>query len=64
MRIREYRDGERELMEAVEQRLLALGCPKVNLQVHDGNEQARAFHEAIGYVQDPVVRYGKRLISD
>ncbi len=54
----------RELMEAVEQRLLELGCPKVNLQVRDGNDPARAFYEAIGYVRDPVVSYGKRLISD
>ncbi len=39
----------RELMDAAEERLVALGCAKINLQVRDGNEAARAFYEAIGY---------------
>jgi ribosomal protein S18 acetylase RimI-like enzyme len=51
-------------MEAAEARLSALGCAKVNLQVRDGNEAARAFYEAIGYRLDPVVSFGKRLVID
>lgn len=54
----------RALMEAAEERLRALGCPKINLQVRDDNREALAFYEAIGYTRDPVVSYGKRLISD
>lgn len=54
----------RALMDAAEERLAALGCAKVNLQVRDGNAVARAFYEAIGYAQDPVVSYGKRLTDD
>ena len=54
----------RALMTAAEERLLALGCPKVNLQIRDDNEAARGFYEAIGYGRDPVVSYGKRLIPD
>ncbi len=54
----------RELMAAAEHRLLALGCPKVNLQVREDNAAARGFYEAIGYGQDAVVSYGKRLIPD
>jgi ribosomal protein S18 acetylase RimI-like enzyme len=54
----------RALMHAAEERLAALGCAKINLQVREGNEVARAFYEAIGYRQDPVLSYGKRLIVD
>jgi ribosomal protein S18 acetylase RimI-like enzyme len=54
----------RALMEAAEERLAALGCAKVNLQVRDENEAARGFYEAIGYGQDPVLSYGKRLLVD
>lgn len=54
----------RALMDAAEGRLRALGCPKINLQIRDGNTEALAFYEAIGYTRDPVVSYGKRLVSD
>lgn len=53
-----------QLMEALEQGLLELGCPKVNLQVRSSNENVRLFYQAIGYVQEDVVSYGKRLITD
>ena len=54
----------RALMEAAEERLRALGCAKINLQIRDDNGEALAFYEAIGYSREPVVSYGKRLISD
>ena len=54
----------RQLMAHVEQALTAMGCTKLNLQVRAGNAQARAFYQAIGYVQDELVSMGKRLISD
>lgn len=54
----------RQLMSHVEQTLMAMGCPKLNLQVRAGNAQALAFYQAIGYGQDEVVSMGKRLISD
>ena len=54
----------RMLMEAAEQRLLALGCPKLNLQVRGGNEPVLAFYSALGYTVDDAVSLGKRLISD
>ena len=54
----------RVLMDAAEERLVALGCAKINLQVRDGNAAAQRFYEAIGYRLDPVVSYGKRLIRD
>ncbi len=54
----------RALMDAAEERLRALGCPKINLQVRDGNEAARGFYEAIGYQRQELVDLGKRLVSD
>ena len=48
----------------LERRLLALGCPKLNLQVRSGNTQVLDFYRALGYLQDDVVSLGKRLIAD
>jgi len=54
----------RMLMHAVEERLLALGCPKINLQVREGNTDVIAFYEAIGFKDDQCKSFGKRLIPD
>ncbi|WP_232499300.1 GNAT family acetyltransferase [Agromyces humatus] len=54
----------RRLMAEFEERLLSLGCPKLSLQVRTSNEQALSFYETLGYVVDPVVSMGKRLIPD
>ena len=54
----------RELMSGLEELLIELGCPKINLQIRDSNVEVQNFYEAIGYQQDPVVSYGKRLIPD
>ena len=54
----------RLLMTAVESKLLALGCPKINLQIRESNLDVIQFYEAIGYKQDKVVSFGKRLIPD
>jgi ribosomal protein S18 acetylase RimI-like enzyme len=54
----------REMMNEVERRLRASGCPKVNLQVRNGNVAAIEFYRAIGYIQDDVISMGKRLEND
>ena len=54
----------RVLMHQVERLLEESGCPKVNLQVRADNAAAFAFYEALGYTQDVVVSFGKRLIAD
>jgi ribosomal protein S18 acetylase RimI-like enzyme len=54
----------RALMVAVEKKLRRMGCPKINLQVRQSNAKVRAFYERIGYRQDPVLSYGKRLVHD
>jgi ribosomal protein S18 acetylase RimI-like enzyme len=52
------------LMKYVEQRLLELGCPKINLQVRTANTGVIDFYRRIGYAQDDVVGLGRRLIPD
>jgi ribosomal protein S18 acetylase RimI-like enzyme len=54
----------RAVMDEVERRLLAMGCPKLNLQVRADNETALGFYRAIGYDVDVVTSLGKRLIPD
>ena len=54
----------RALMQVLEEKLLALGCPKLNLQVRESNTAVIQFYEAIGYGNDKVVSFGKRLIPD
>jgi ribosomal protein S18 acetylase RimI-like enzyme len=52
------------LMAEAEARLLALGCPKVNVQVRSGNEPVAAFYDRLGYAPDGATGLGKRLIPD
>ena len=52
------------MMEKVERRLLAVGCPKINLQVRSANTNVIQFYETIGYCRDNVVSLGKRLVCD
>ncbi|WP_093552850.1 GNAT family acetyltransferase [Pseudoduganella namucuonensis] len=52
------------LMSHIEALLVEAGCPKINLQVRSSNAEAIEFYRRIGYAQDDVVSYGKRLIPD
>ena len=54
----------RRIMEAVEEKLLARGCPKINLQIRNDNLEAVKFYEKISYKIDETVQMGKRLIPD
>lgn len=54
----------RRMMAELERRLTDIGCPKLNLLVREGNEQALGFYSAIGYEPDRSVSMGKRLIAD
>ena len=54
----------RKLMAHAEQQLQEFGCPKINLQIRSGNSGVIAFYEKLGYRQDPVVSFSKRLIQD
>lgn len=54
----------RALMDEIERRLCALGCPKINILVRTGNAPVLRFYEKLGYVRDDAYSIGKRLISD
>ncbi len=54
----------RALMDAVEAKLAAMGCAKINLQVRSSNRAVIQFYGHLGYHIDDVISLGKRLISD
>jgi ribosomal protein S18 acetylase RimI-like enzyme len=51
----------RALVAEAERALLALGCPKVNVQVFSSKPGAQAFWRSVGYEPDAVIALGKRL---
>lgn len=54
----------RQIMEAVEKKIVARGCPKINIQIRTNNNDAVKFYRSIGYKTDEVVSMGKRLVED
>jgi ribosomal protein S18 acetylase RimI-like enzyme len=54
----------RQIMEAVEKKILGMGCPKINLQVRADSAAALAFYESVGYKMEERVSMGKRLVED
>ena len=54
----------RALVDAVEQRFIAAGCPKIKLLIRGDNAAVQDFYRGLGFSQDDVVSYGKRLIPD
>ncbi|MDD2546243.1 MAG: GNAT family acetyltransferase [Burkholderiaceae bacterium] len=54
----------RMLMAAVEERLLALGCPKLHVLVRSSNLQVLDFYRKLGYQAEEALCLGKRLIPD
>jgi ribosomal protein S18 acetylase RimI-like enzyme len=54
----------RQMMEAISEKLLEKGCPKINLQVRSDNTDVVKFYESIGYKPEDRVSMGKRLVED
>jgi ribosomal protein S18 acetylase RimI-like enzyme len=54
----------RQIMEAVEKKILTMGCSKINLQIRAGNTEAVKFYENIGYKTEERISMGKRLLED
>lgn len=54
----------RRLMAEVEERLLAMGCPKTNVLARTGNAQVLGFYDKLGYERHEAFSLGKRLIPD
>lgn len=42
--------------------LRGLGCPKVNVQIHESNKDVLHFYEANGFTDDAVISMGRRLV--
>jgi ribosomal protein S18 acetylase RimI-like enzyme len=53
-----------QIMNVVEKRLKAAGCPKINLQVRTTNTAVIKFYKCIGYSNDNVISLGKQLEPD
>lgn len=54
----------RMLMHEAERLLIERGCPKLNLQIRTSNIEAIEFYRKLGYKQDEVLSFGRRLIAD
>ena len=54
----------RRLMQVAEDKLRALGCPKINLQIRETNTHVIEFYQRLGFDKDHVVSMGKRLVRD
>ena len=52
------------MMGYAEEELIALGCPKTNLFVREGNEKVINFYNKLGFTPEKALAYGKRLIED
>ncbi|WP_437609911.1 GNAT family acetyltransferase [Erwinia sp. V71] len=53
-----------ELMNRLEKKLIARGCPKINLMVRAENDAVMGFYDKLGYDNVDSVILGKRLIED
>jgi ribosomal protein S18 acetylase RimI-like enzyme len=58
------RGAGRELMAEVENRLLQLGCAKINVMVRSTNADVLDFYRRLGFEANAVEVLGKRLIAD
>ncbi len=54
----------RRLLTMIEERIVAKGCPKINLQVRETNSEVLAFYAECGYQVDKVTSLGKRFVQD
>ncbi len=55
----------KKLMGTLEEKMTALGCPKMNLFIRVTNQEVVAFYEKLGFAQNTVgISFGKRLVND
>ena len=52
------------LMNRLEKKLIARGCPKLHLMIREENDQVVAFYEKLDYEPVDALLFGKRLIED
>ena len=54
----------KQLMNYVENRLRELGCPKINLQIREGNDKVFSYYQKLGFFEEKRINMGKRLEND
>ncbi len=54
----------KQLMDNVENGLRELGCPKINLQIREGNDKVFKYYQKLGFVEEKRINMGKRLVDD
>ena len=54
----------KQLMDNVENGLRELGCPKINLQIREGNDKVFSYYQILGFVEEKRINMGKRLEDD
>lgn len=54
----------KRLVQDAEERLCAIGCPKIQLMIRQENNAVNAFYQTLGYEPADVLVLGKRLIAD
>ena len=54
----------KQLMDNVENGLRELGCPKINLQIREGNDKVFSYYQKLGFVKEKRIFMGKRLEDD
>ncbi|WP_058912651.1 GNAT family acetyltransferase [Entomohabitans teleogrylli] len=52
------------LLNRLEKKLIARGCPKINLTVREDNDVVIGMYERLGYDHQDTITLGKRLIED
>jgi ribosomal protein S18 acetylase RimI-like enzyme len=51
----------KQLMDYATITLSKLGCQKINIQVRKSNKSVIQFYKKLGYIDDKVLSYGKRI---
>ena len=54
----------KQLMDNIENGLRELGCPKINLQIREGNDKVFSYYQKLGFVEEKRINMGKRLEDD
>ena len=54
----------KQLMNNVENGLRELGCPKINLQIREGNDKVFSYYQKLGFVEEDRINMGKRIEDD
>ena len=54
----------KQLMDYAENRIRELGCPKINLQIREGNKKIISYYQKLGFVQEKRIHMSKRLEDD